>query len=176
LVLTTTEALAYVYENTLISKETRSALGTHSTPSFLVDYVVGNLADWVNDIPADKRSVYEPACGHAAFLVSAMRLLAELLPPEKALNCHTPAHSAQKYPREKCCLEVPFGLESHSIKQYTLNLSTRVSSAHLERVISINLFGSLLVPLDFTAAYLRTCGDAALLRDVCSASSKWVRR
>ena len=45
LALTTTEALAYVYENTLISKETRSALGTHSTPSFLVDYIVGNLAD-----------------------------------------------------------------------------------------------------------------------------------
>lgn len=85
LVLTTTEALAYVYENTLISKETRSALGTHSTPSFLVDYVVGNLADWVDEIPVNERSVYEPACGHAAFLVSAMRLLTELLPAEKAV-------------------------------------------------------------------------------------------
>jgi len=85
LVLTTTEALAYVYENTLITKETRSALSTHSTPSFLVDYVVGNLADWVNEIPVNERSVYEPACGHAAFLVSAMRLLTELLPPEKAI-------------------------------------------------------------------------------------------
>jgi hypothetical protein len=85
LVLTTTEALAYVYENTLISKETRSALGTHSTPSFLVDYVVGNLADWVDEIPVNERSVYEPACGHAAFLVSAMRLLTELLPAEKVV-------------------------------------------------------------------------------------------
>ena len=85
LVLTTTEALAYVYENTLISKETRSALGTHSTPSFLVDYVVGNLADWINEIPVNERNVYEPACGHAAFLVSAMRLLTELLPSEKAV-------------------------------------------------------------------------------------------
>jgi N-6 DNA Methylase len=85
LVLTTTEALAYVYENTLITKETRSALSTHSTPSFLVDYVVGNLADWVNEIPVNERSVYEPACGHAAFLVSAMRLLTELLPSEKAI-------------------------------------------------------------------------------------------
>ncbi|MDA1315717.1 MAG: hypothetical protein O2968_20535, partial [Acidobacteria bacterium] len=35
LVLTTTESLAYVYENTLISKKTRSSLGTHSTPPFL---------------------------------------------------------------------------------------------------------------------------------------------
>ena len=83
LVLTTTEALAYVYENTLISKETRSALGTHSTPPFLVDYIVGNLADWIGEIPVKERSVYEPACGHAAFLVSAMRLLAELLPPQE---------------------------------------------------------------------------------------------
>ncbi len=84
LVLTTTEALAYVYENALISKETRSALGTHSTPSFLVDYVVGNLAEWIKEIPFKARSVYEPACGHAAFLVSAMRLLTELLPLDMA--------------------------------------------------------------------------------------------
>jgi len=85
LILTTTEALAYVYENALISKETRSDLGTHSTPSYLVDYVVGNLADWVEEIPVNERSVYEPACGHAAFLVSAMRLLTELLPAEKVM-------------------------------------------------------------------------------------------
>jgi type I restriction-modification system DNA methylase subunit len=84
LALTTTESLAYVYENTLISRETRIKLRTHSTPSFLVDYVVGNLSDWINEIPVDERSVFEPACGHAAFLVSAMRLLTELLPSERA--------------------------------------------------------------------------------------------
>ena len=82
--LTTTESLAYVYENTLISKETRTQLGTHSTPSFLVDYVVGNLKDWIEEIPVQDRSVFEPACGHAAFLVSAMRLLTELLPEDRA--------------------------------------------------------------------------------------------
>ena len=82
LVLTTTESLAHVYENTLISKDTRALLGTHSTPSFLVDYVVGNLAEWVKDIPVEERSVFEPACGHAGFMVSAMRLLTELLPDE----------------------------------------------------------------------------------------------
>lgn len=85
LVLTTTEALGYVYENTLISKQTRSALGTHSTPPFLVDFVVGNLADWVGEIPVNERSVFEPACGHAAFLVSAMRLLTDLLPADRAV-------------------------------------------------------------------------------------------
>jgi hypothetical protein len=85
LALTTTESLAYVYENTLISKQTRSQLGTHSTPSYLVDYVLGHLADWIEDIPKNERSVFEPACGHAAFLVSAMRLLTQLLPYEKAV-------------------------------------------------------------------------------------------
>ena len=83
LALTTTESLAYVYENTLISQATRMSLGTHRTPSFLVDYVVGNLTDWIEEIPVNERSVFEPACGHATFLVSAMRLLTELLPPEK---------------------------------------------------------------------------------------------
>lgn len=82
--LATTESLAFVYENALISKSTRQALGTHSTPSFLVDYVVGKLAPWIAEIPLEKRNVFEPACGHAAFLVSAMRLLTELLPDEKS--------------------------------------------------------------------------------------------
>ena len=83
LALTTTESLAHVYENALISKQTRSALGTHSTPSYLVDYVVGNLSDWIQEIPENERSVFEPACGHAGFLVSAMRLLTQLLPYDK---------------------------------------------------------------------------------------------
>ena len=85
MVLATTESLGYVYENTLISKTTRTSLGTHRTPSFLVDYVLGNLRDWIEDIPINERNVFEPACGHAAFLVSAMRLLTELLPSEKAI-------------------------------------------------------------------------------------------
>jgi hypothetical protein len=85
LALTTTESLAYVYENTLISRKTRSAFGTHGTPSYLVDYVVGNLTDWIAEIPVNKRSVFEPACGPSAFLVSAMRLLTEMLPAEEVI-------------------------------------------------------------------------------------------
>lgn len=84
LALATTESLAYVYENTLISKSTRQALGTHSTPTYLVDYIVGKLAPWVAELPLERRNVFEPACGHAAFLVSAMRLLTELLPDDKS--------------------------------------------------------------------------------------------
>lgn len=82
--LATTESLAYVYENTLISKETRQALGTHSTPPYLVDYIVGKLRPWIEEMPIGSRNVFEPACGHGAFLVSAMRLLTELLPAEKS--------------------------------------------------------------------------------------------
>lgn len=83
--LTTTESLAYVYENTLISKQTRSQLGTHSTPSYLIDYVLGHLADWIEEIPENDRSVFEPGCGHAGFLVAAMRLLTQLLPDDKSI-------------------------------------------------------------------------------------------
>ena len=79
----TTESLAYVYENALVSKETRSKLGTHSTPPYLVDYIVWQLAPWVKEIPEPQRHVFEPACGHAAFLVGAMRLLKDLLPDGK---------------------------------------------------------------------------------------------
>jgi hypothetical protein len=76
----TTESLAYVYENTLVSKATRAALGTHSTPAWLVDYIVWQLAPFIEKLPPDKRHVFEPACGHAAFLVAALRLLREQNP------------------------------------------------------------------------------------------------
>jgi hypothetical protein len=82
--LATTEALAYVYENTLISKEVRAEFGTHSTPSYLVDYIIGRLEPWIRNIDEDKRSVFEPGCGHGSFLISATRLLTSLLPTAKA--------------------------------------------------------------------------------------------
>lgn len=75
-----TEALAYLYESALIDRVTRSRLGTHSTPTWLVDYVVGRLRSWIEEISVGDRRVFEPACGHAAFLISAMRLLTEILP------------------------------------------------------------------------------------------------
>ena len=78
-----TEALAHVYESALIDRVTRSKLGTHSTPPWLVDYVVGRLRPWIEqEIPVERRRVFEPACGHAGFLISAMRLLSELLPAD----------------------------------------------------------------------------------------------
>jgi hypothetical protein len=71
----TTEAFGYMYENVLVDKELRKALGIHATPSYLVDYIVWRLWPWIDQIPEDKRSVLEPACGHAPFLTAAMRML-----------------------------------------------------------------------------------------------------
>lgn len=74
------EALAFLYENALITKETRAELGTHSTPNYLVDYIIGKLRPWIEEIDPDLRYVFEPACGHAGFLLSVMRVLTDLLP------------------------------------------------------------------------------------------------
>lgn len=78
--LVSTEALAHLYESALIDRATRQRLGTHSTPPWLVDYIVGRLRPWISKMLPRDRHVFEPACGHAAFLISAMRLLSELLP------------------------------------------------------------------------------------------------
>jgi type I restriction-modification system DNA methylase subunit len=75
----TIESLAYVYENTLITKDVRKALGIHATPSYLVDYIVWQLAPWIEAIPQQNRTVLEPTCGHAPFLISAARLLREMI-------------------------------------------------------------------------------------------------
>ncbi|CAN5553357.1 hypothetical protein BH10PLA2_BH10PLA2_24070 [soil metagenome] len=94
--LATTESLAHVYENTLISNATRQSLGTHSTPPYLVDYIVGRMRPWIEEMPIESRDVYEPACGHGAFLVSGMRLLTELLPDELSNS-----HLRRKYLRAR---------------------------------------------------------------------------
>jgi type I restriction-modification system DNA methylase subunit len=74
----TTESLAYVYENSLVSIETRKAMGTHATPCWLVNYIVWQLVDWIEDIPEENRIILEPACGHAPFLTAGARILSFL--------------------------------------------------------------------------------------------------
>jgi hypothetical protein len=69
--------LAFVYENTLISPETRKKYGVHSTPPHVAEYIVRNLA--IENIPENERYVLEPCSGHGIFLISAMRRLRELL-------------------------------------------------------------------------------------------------
>jgi N-6 DNA methylase len=91
----TSESLAYLYENALVSGETRKNLATHSTPGYLVDYIVWRLVPWIEQIPLAERNVFEPACGHAAFLVAALRVLRDLLP-----SSMSPA-SRREYLRER---------------------------------------------------------------------------
>lgn len=83
------ESLAHVYEEALVTKETRRALGTHATPSYLVDYIVWQLSPWIEKIPANRRVVLEPTCGHAPFLVAAARLLRDFLGSDDPRERHT---------------------------------------------------------------------------------------
>ena len=73
------EDLAFIYENTLIRKETRKQYGIHSTPSTVAELIVDRLP--FESLPQDKRHVLEPCAGHGVFLVAALRRLRELLPP-----------------------------------------------------------------------------------------------
>ena len=78
--LMSTEALGHIYESAIINKETRKRWGTHSTPVWLIDYMLGRLRPLIADMPLEKRRVFEPAVGHGGFLVGALRVLDELMP------------------------------------------------------------------------------------------------
>lgn len=67
------EALAYIYENTFVSRETRKSYGTHATDHTIAEYIVQNLPIKVND------RVFEPFAGHAPFLIAALQRLRSLL-------------------------------------------------------------------------------------------------
>ena len=72
--------LAFVYENTLVTPETRKLFGTHSTPRQVAEYVVQRLELHKHN-PEDIR-IYEPFAGAGVFLVSALRHLRDLMPVE----------------------------------------------------------------------------------------------
>jgi len=88
----TIDSLAYVYENTLVTPATRKALGTHSTPSWLVNYIVWQFADWIEDIPEKDRVILEPACGHAPFLTAGARILGFLHKGKEPLHKYLKNH------------------------------------------------------------------------------------
>lgn len=70
--------LAFVYENTLITPETRKHFGTHSTPRQVAEYVVSHLELWRSE--PDCIDIYEPFAGAGVFLVAALRHIRDLLP------------------------------------------------------------------------------------------------
>jgi type I restriction-modification system DNA methylase subunit len=106
--LVSTEALAHVYESALITKRTRKLLGTHRTPGYLVDYILAKLQPWIEQQQCTDRTIYEPACGHAPFLLGSVRLLTDLLPESTG-----DAKSRHDYLRARLrgCDRDPFALE-----------------------------------------------------------------
>lgn len=74
------EDLAFVYENTLVTPKTRKQFGTHSTPRQVAEYIVSRLD--LHKYSPEKIQIYEPFAGAGVFLVSALRHLRDLLPVE----------------------------------------------------------------------------------------------
>ena len=70
--------LAFVYENTLVTPEIRRHFGTHSTPRQLAEYAITRLQ--LHRYKPDELNVYEPFAGAGTFLVSALRHMRDLLP------------------------------------------------------------------------------------------------
>jgi hypothetical protein len=76
-----TETLGALYEEALLSPRTRKLLSVHRTPTYLVDYMLARMSRWMEeDLGVENCRVWEPSCGHAPFLVGAVRLLSDLLP------------------------------------------------------------------------------------------------
>ena len=72
------EALAYIYENTLVNPDIRKKLGIHATAYLIAEYVVQQLP--FKDLPLDECRVFEPFAGHAPFLIAALSKLRTMLP------------------------------------------------------------------------------------------------
>ena len=70
--------LAFVYENTLVTGDTRKDLGTHRTPHQLAEYAVARLN--LDRHESKDINIYEPFAGAGTFLVSALRHVRDLLP------------------------------------------------------------------------------------------------
>jgi len=76
------EALAYIYENTLVDREKRRVYGIHSTPPEVAEYIVQHLP--FEDFSPQDRRIFEPFAGHGAFLIAALGRLRTLLPKNMA--------------------------------------------------------------------------------------------
>ena len=72
------DSLAFVYENTLVTADTRKRFGTHSTPRQLAEYVLGRID--LGRFDLDRLTIFEPFTGAGTFLVSALRHVRDLLP------------------------------------------------------------------------------------------------
>lgn len=73
------DTLTYVYENTLVTPETRRRLGIHSTPPYIADFILSEIP--FEEIPREQWRVIDPTCGHGIFLIAAMRRMRTLMDP-----------------------------------------------------------------------------------------------
>ena len=72
--------LAFVYENTLVTTDSRKRFGTHSTPRQIAEYILGRID--LSRFDLDSLKIQEPFAGAGIFLVSAHRHLRDLLPAD----------------------------------------------------------------------------------------------
>lgn len=74
------DSLAFVYENTLVTADTRKMFGTHSTPRAVAEYVLDAIDLAKFDLEAMR--VVEPFAGAGIFLVAALRQMRDQLPAD----------------------------------------------------------------------------------------------
>ncbi len=67
--------LAFVYENSFVSEEARTDLGTHNTPRSVVDYACDRLP--FDELDENSIRVVEPFSGAGIFLIAAARRLGD---------------------------------------------------------------------------------------------------
>ena len=72
------DSLAFVYENTLVTADTRKRFGTHSTPRQVAEYVLRRLD--LGRFDLEELEVFEPFTGAGTFLVATLRHVRDLLP------------------------------------------------------------------------------------------------
>lgn len=74
------EALAYFWETTLVTDETRTIQSIHATPPSIARYIVHRLS--IDRFAEEERRIIEPCCGSGTFLVAALQRLRELTAPD----------------------------------------------------------------------------------------------
>ena len=98
------DSLAFVYENTLVTIDSRKRFGTHGTPRHIADYALSRLD--LGRFDLETLRIHEPFAGAGAFLLSAVRHLQDLLPadwtPERRHEFLTPRISGAEIDAFAC--------------------------------------------------------------------------
>jgi hypothetical protein len=74
------DSLAFVYENTLVTADTRKMFGTHSTPRAVAEFILDTIDLTQFDLVTTR--IVEPFAGAGIFLVAALRQMKDQLPAD----------------------------------------------------------------------------------------------